>query len=163
MDFDQNEPLKQPLDSQYSQYLTFSLSEEMYGIDIRLVTEIIGLLPITQLPRVPDFILGIANLRGKIIPLLDVRLKFGKTQIPYNSRTCVIVVEIQGITAGLVVDSVAEVTNIDTQWIISPPEYSHEDQNRYITGIAASGDDIKLLLDCDRLLNDIEKSVEHQI
>ncbi len=99
-------------DTQKGKYLTFFLDQEAYGIDIRYVTEIIGIQPITAVPEVPAYVRGIINLRGKIIPVLDVRLKFHKETVPYNDRTCIIVVEIQEMPVGLIVDHVADVSAI---------------------------------------------------
>jgi len=141
-------------DTQEGRYLTFSLGKESYGIEIRYVTEIIGIQPITEIPGLPDYVKGIINLRGKIIPVMDVRLRFKKEPKEYNDRTCVIVVDIRDMSIGLVVDSVSEVLTIPEQDIVEPPQMNQGYQNRYIKKIGKVGGDVKLLLDCDRLLTE---------
>ena len=140
-------------DTQQGRYLTFSLGEEVFGLEIRYVTEIIGIQPVTKVPEVPSFIKGIINLRGKIIPVIDMRLKFRKEPIPYNDRTCVIVIDTQEIMVGLIVDSVAEVINIGEEHIVPPPDQKTGMHNKYIQGIGKVNDDVKLLLDCESLLD----------
>ncbi len=138
-------------DTQRGRFLTFALGEEEYGIEIRYVTEIIGMQEINTLPEVPDYIKGIVNLRGKIIPVIDVRLKFKKDPIGYTDRTCIIVVETEDFSVGLIVDSVSEVISIDDESIAPPPDTRTGIQNRYIQGIGRVDDRIKLLLDCEKL------------
>ncbi len=144
-------------DSQEGRYLTFSLGKESYGIEIRYVTEIIGIQPITEVPELPDYVKGIINLRGKIIPVLDVRLRFKKEPKDYNDRTCVIVVDIRDVSIGLVVDCVSEVLAIPEQDIVEPPKMNKGYQNRYIKNIGKVGSEVKLLLDCDKLLTEGEE------
>lgn len=136
--------------------LTFLLGTEFYGIEIRHVTEIIGIQAITEIPEMPEYIRGIINLRGKIIPVMDVRLRFRKPPREYNDRTCIIVVDIRDISVGLIVDSVSEVLSIPDHDIVPPPEINKKTANRYIKGIGKVGNEVKLLLDCDKLLNDDE-------
>jgi purine-binding chemotaxis protein CheW len=143
-------------DTQKGKYLTFFLDQEAYGIEIRYVTEIIGIQPITAVPEVPAYVRGIINLRGKIIPVLDVRLKFHKETVPYNDRTCIIVVEIQEMPVGLIVDHVADVSAIPETQIVPPPDVRTGFHNRYIQGVGQMGGEVKLLLDCERLLTDDE-------
>ncbi|MDL2224991.1 chemotaxis protein CheW [Eubacteriales bacterium OttesenSCG-928-M02] len=140
-------------DTQTGRYLAFSLGAEAFGVEIRYVTEIIGLQVITPLPEVPEYIKGIINLRGKVIPVIDMRLKFGKPSVEYNDRTCIIVLDHQEMTVGLIVDTVAEVIAIDEENIVPPPEGA-DIQNTYLSGIGMVGEEVKLLLDCDRVLND---------
>jgi len=140
-------------DTQKGRFLTFTVSSESYGIEICYVTEIIGIQPITQVPDLPDYIRGIVNLRGKIIPVMDVRLRFKKPLKEYNDRTCVIVVDISDISIGLIVDSVSEVVSIPETEIVAPPDMS-KDGNKYIKGIGKIGSEVKLLLDCEKLLNE---------
>jgi len=147
--------LEQEEDTQKGKFLTFSLGNEFYGLEICYVTEIIGIQPVTEVPEVPQYVRGIINLRGKIIPVMDVRLRFKKPFRDYNDRTCVVVVEIRDVSVGLIVDSVSEVLSIRDEDIV-PPQELKAAQNRYIKGIGKVGTDIKLLLDCDRLLNDEE-------
>lgn len=141
-------------DTQEGRYLTFSLGGESYGIEIRYVTEIIGIQPITEIPELPDYVKGIINLRGKIIPVMDVRLRFKKEPKEYNDRTCVIVVDIHDMSIGLIVDSVSEVLAIPEQDIVEPPQMKKGYRNQYIKSIGKVGSDVKLLLDCDMLLTE---------
>lgn len=142
-------------DTQKGKYLTFSLGSEFYGIEIKHVTEIIGIQPVTEIPELPEHIKGIINLRGKIIPVMDVRLRFKKPYMEYNDRTCVIVIDIKDVSVGLIVDSVSEVLSIDEEEIVSPPDVK-KGGNKYIKAIGKVGDEIKLILDCDKLLSDDE-------
>lgn len=150
------EEIEQEEDTQQDRYLTFSLGNQIFGIEIKYVTEIIGIQPITEVPEMPDYVKGIINLRGKIIPVIDVRLKFRKDPVDYNDRTCIIVIDIHEISIGLIVDNVAEVLTIIGENIVPPPDYRTGFQNRYIKGIGKSDKDVKLLLDCDKLLKEEE-------
>lgn len=143
-------------DTQKGKFLTFNLEEESYGIEIKHVTEIIGILPITVVPELPDFIKGIVNLRGKIIPVMDMRLKFKKDYMTYNERTCIIVVDVREHSVGLIVDSVAEVTNIKEEDIVDQPLLSSGVSNQYIKSIGKVSNEVKLLLDCEKLLSNQE-------
>jgi purine-binding chemotaxis protein CheW len=143
-------------DTQHGRYLTFALGKESFGLEISYVTEIVGIQPITQMPETPVYLKGIINLRGKIIPVIDVRLKFHKEETSYTDRTCIIVVNIRDIFVGLIVDNVSEVLTIDDSNIVPPPSYQTGMQNRYIKSIGKVGNDVKLLLDCDSLLDNEE-------
>ncbi len=147
------EVLSDQEDTQKNRFLTFSLGKESYGIEIRYVTEIIGIQPVTEVPELPEYIRGIINLRGKIIPVMDVRLRFKKTFREYDDRTCVVVVDIADISIGLIVDSVSEVLSIPEEEIVPQPEMSKAG-NKYIKGIGKVGNEVKLLLDCNMLLNE---------
>jgi purine-binding chemotaxis protein CheW len=133
-------------------FLTFSLANDVYGLPIEYVVEIIGIQSITIVPKVPSYIKGIINLRGKIIPVIDVRLKFGKEPAEYNDRTCVIVIETGDISVGLIVDNVDEVLTIEDDDIAAPPANRMGFENRYIMGIGKIGGNVQLLLDCQKLL-----------
>ncbi|HOV26516.1 MAG TPA: chemotaxis protein CheW [Pseudobacteroides sp.] len=141
-------------DSQKDKFLTFSLGKEFYGVEIRHVMEIIGIQPITEVPELPPYIKGIINLRGKIIPVMDVRLRFRKEPHEYNDRTCIIVIDVKDISIGLIVDAVSDVLDISSQDIVPPPEINANNNNKYIKGIGKVGSDVKLLLDCEKLIND---------
>ena len=143
-------------DTQKSRYLTFSIGKETYGVEIKYVIEIIGIQTITEIPELPEYIKGIINLRGKIIPVMDVRIRFKKEPIEYNDRTCVIIVDINDISIGLIVDKVAEVIIIPDQDIVEPPQMNKGNKNRYIKNMGKVGDDVKLLLDCEKLLTEDE-------
>ncbi len=142
-------------DTQKDKYLTFALGKEEYGIEISYVTEIIGLQAITEVPEFSGYLKGIINLRGKIIPVIDVRLRFNKETKEYNDRTCTIVIEVNSISVGLIVDNVAEVLSITEENIVPPPSVSNE-QNKYIKGIGKVESNVKLILDCDMLLGDFK-------
>lgn len=138
---------------QQDRYLTFALATEEYGIEIRFVTEIVGLQKITEVPDMPDFIRGVINLRGKVIPVMDMRSRFRKEPMGYHERTCIIVVDIQDKTVGLVVDKVNDVVDIP-QAQIAPPPSGGKGKEGYIQGLGKIGDQVKILLDVDRLLGD---------
>lgn len=142
-------------DTMQGKYLTFTLGEESYGIDILYVTEIIGIQPITIVPEFPDFIKGIINLRGNIIPVMDMRSKFNKSLITYNDRTCVIVVNIESISIGMIVDAVSDVLIIEDENIVPPPIVGGSGR-KYIKSIGKYNDKVILIVDCDKLLNEAE-------
>lgn len=142
-------------------YLTFSLSNEEYGIGILKIKEIIGMMPITAVPQTPAFIKGVINLRGKVIPVTDLRLKFSMEAMEYTERTCIIVVEIEGesgntIMVGVVVDSVSEVLNIRGQDIEPTPAFGSKLDTDYILGMAKIEGKVKILLNIDRVLSSHE-------
>ena len=141
-------------------YLTFMLSDETYGIGILKVKEIIGMMPVTSVPRTPEFVKGVINLRGKVIPVIDLRLKFGMESIPYTERTCIIVVEIDSddstVLIGIVVDSVSEVLNIKEEEIEETPAFGAKMDTAYILGMAKMEGGVKILLDIDKVLSSKE-------
>lgn len=146
-------------------YLTFSLDREEYGIGILQVREIIGLMPITSIPRMPDYVKGVINLRGKVIPIVSLRLKFGLEEVAPTERTCIVVVEVGGSASetliGLVVDSVSEVLNIKDEDIEPAPEFGTGLDTRYILGMAKADGGVKILLDITLVLTATEiKSLE---
>lgn len=149
------EELIEQEDTQKGKFLTFSMGSETYGIEVRYVIEIIGIQPMTEVPELPEYIKGIINLRGNIIPVMDVRLRFKKPFKEYNERTCIIVIDIDDDNVGLIVDSVSEMLSIPEEEIVDPPE-ANKTGNRYIKGIGKVGNEIKLILDCYELLNDID-------
>ncbi len=151
-------PLEQE-DTQHGRYLTFALDQEEFGIEIRHVTEIIGLQPVATLPEAPAYIRGIINLRGKIIPVIDMRTKLKKNAIEYTDRTCIIVLSIQGLSFGLIVDRVAEVMKIEDDQIVPPPNIHTGLQNSYLQGVGKANGHVKLLLDCERLFSEEETLV----
>ncbi|MFZ4436970.1 MAG: chemotaxis protein CheW [Syntrophales bacterium] len=145
------------MDNREGKYLTFNLAEEEYGIGILKVREIIGIMAITTVPRTPDYMKGVINLRGKVIPVVDLRLKFGIEAKGYTERTCIIVVEITGnnqkIQIGTLVDSVSEVLNIKASEIEDAPNFGGNLETAYILGMAKTGGRVKVLLDIDQVLN----------
>jgi purine-binding chemotaxis protein CheW len=140
-------------DTQHGRFLTFALDGESFGIEIICVKEIVGMQPVTPLPEVPAFVKGVINLRGKIIPVIDMRMKFGKEEAVYNDRTCIIVIDTQDVSVGLIVDNVSEVLTINDSNIVPPPDNRTGAQNHYIKGIGKVGSEVKLLLDCNKLFN----------
>jgi purine-binding chemotaxis protein CheW len=138
-------------------YLTFTLANEDYGIGILKIKEIIGMIPITSVPQTPTFVKGVVNLRGKVIPVVDLRLKFGIPAIDYTERTCIIVVEISGqsgaIKIGIVVDAVSEVLSIKGEDIENTPAFGTRVNIDYILGMAKMGSSVKILLDIDKVLS----------
>ncbi len=143
-------------------YLTFTLDEEEYGIGIIKIKEIIGMMAITSVPQTPEFVKGVINLRGKVIPVVDLRLRFGLNAIDYTERTCIIVVEIEGksgkVTIGVVVDAVSEVLNIKGEDIEDTPTFGTKLNTDYILGMAKMEGGVKILLDIDCVLSEQEIS-----
>jgi len=141
-------------------YLTFVLNKEEYGIGILKIKEIIGMMPITTVPQTPEFVKGVINLRGKVIPVVDLRARFGMDTIDYTERTCIIVVEIEGdsgtVMIGVVVDAVSEVLNIKGEDIEETPTFGTKLNTDYILGMAKMEGSVKILLDIDRVLSDEE-------
>ncbi|WP_334110094.1 chemotaxis protein CheW [Thermodesulfitimonas autotrophica] len=147
-DEDENE------DTQEDKFLTFVLADEEYGIEIRYVTEIIGMQKITEVPDVPSYIRGVINLRGKVIPVMDVRLRFGLPERPYDERTCVVVINVAEQAVGLIVDRVSEVLDIPKSEIEPPPQVKKGSGSRFIEGLGKVGDTVKILLNAEKLLFD---------
>ena len=144
-------------------YLTFSLASEEYGISILKIKEIIGMMAITPVPQTPEFVKGVINLRGKVIPVIDLRLRFGMEEIDYTERTCIIVVEIAGqagtVLIGIVVDAVSEVLNIKREDIEDTPTFGTTLNTDYILGMAKMEGGVKILLDIDQVLTGEEIAV----
>jgi purine-binding chemotaxis protein CheW len=139
-------------DTQKGKYLTFLLAREDYGLEIRYVTEIIGIQQITKVPDMPNFIKGVINLRGKVIPVMDMRARFNLPVCEYDDRTCIIVVTLQEQALGLVVDRVNEVVDIPAGQVEPPPLSAKGSAGRYIRGIGKVGEEVKVLLEVERLL-----------
>ena len=141
-------------------YLTFTLAGEEYGIGILKIREIIGMMPITSVPQAPDFVKGVINLRGKVIPVIDLRLRFGMPAMDYTERTCIIVVQIElrdtPLNIGIVVDSVSEVLNIADNNIEDAPAFGTQLNTSYILGMAKIEGSVKILLDIDKVLTQSE-------
>ena len=137
-------------------FLTFKLGNEDYGIEIRYVTEIVGMQNITEVPDMPDFVKGVVNLRGQVIPIVDVRLRFHMEERAYDERTCIIVVSINSTMIGLVVDTVNEVSNIGEDSISPPPKIASTESANYIHGMGKVGDGVVILLSGQKLLSEAE-------
>jgi len=139
-------------------YLTFKLSDEEYGLEILKVREIIGVMSITKIPRAPDFVRGVINLRGKVNPVIDTRIKFDMEVVEDTERTCIIIVEIlkngEPVEMGIVVDSVSAVMDIAESEIEAPPEFSSNVNTQFIMGMAKTNSGVKILLDIDKVLTE---------
>jgi purine-binding chemotaxis protein CheW len=147
-------------------YLTFRLAAEEYGLEILKVREIIGLIDITKVPRTPDHIRGVINLRGKVIPVLDLRTKFGMEPAPDTEETCIIVVDVaaadNSLLMGILVDAVSEVLDIKEEEIEESPEFGCDIDTSFILGIGKVKNSVKILLDIDRVLTSADlESAEH--
>jgi len=139
-----------------SRYLTFIIEAEQYGIDIGSVIEIIGMQKITQVPEQPDYVNGVINLRGKIIPTIDIRTRFKKSRIEYDERTCIIVLDINTVLVGVIVDRVSEVNTINHDTISEPPSFNTDFSNRFVRGIARVEEEIIILVNINKLLSEDE-------
>lgn len=144
-------------DTQVDKFLTFILCQEEYGIEIRHVTEIIGIQNIAEVPDMPHYIKGVINLRGKVIPVMDVRQRFGLKERDYDDRTCIIVINIDEQSVGLIVDRVSEVLDIPEAQIEPSPKVKSGESSRFIQGMGKVGDRVKILLDAHQLLFDMNK------
>lgn len=148
--------LEQQEDTQYGKFLTFNVDKEVFGIEIEYVTEIISMQTITKIPDTKEYIKGIINLRGRIIPVIDMRLKFGRQFAEYDDRTCIIVIDTDDMLVGLIVDQVKDVISISDENVAPPPNKKSGIRNQYIRGIGKVDDEVKLLLDCKKLFSEKE-------
>lgn len=148
--------------TQQNKYVTFRSGKEYFGLKIEYVNEIVVYQEITQVPETPEYIKGLINLRGKIIPVIDVRTRFKMEPVEYNDRTCIIVVRLQEMVIGLIVEQIAEVVEILPEDILDPPVLGKEEksvENKYVYGIGQVGDSVKLLIDPEKLLKDEDISL----
>lgn len=147
-------------------YLTFQLGKEVYGIEILKVQEIIGMMPVTRMPRTPEFVRGVINLRGKVIPVIELRLKFGLETREDTDRTCIVVVQVAGnagtVTMGLLVDEVSEVLNVLQEQIEAPPSFGAGVDIDFILGMGKVGQKVVMLLDADKVLSGEELALASQ-
>ncbi len=135
-------------------YLTFGLGNEEYGISINYVTEIVGMQRVMEVPDVPVFIKGVINLRGKVIPVMDVRRRFNMTEEPYTERTVIIVLDSNGVLIGLIVDNVSEVMEIPKNQIDQPPQFgANRDNAGVILGLGKQDDKVAILLNIEHLIS----------
>ena len=141
-------------DTQKDKFLTFCVGSEVYGIEICHVIEIIGVQKITEVPDMPDFVRGVINLRGQVIPVMDVRLRFSMEKREYDERTCFVVVNIKEVQVGFIVDTVSEVVDIKEDAISPPPKIAKGESTRYIKGMGKIDEQVKILLDVESLLFD---------
>lgn len=145
--------------AEYIQYLSFWVDSQLYGIPIADVVQIIGAHQIIAMPEYPDYAKGIINLRGEIIPVIDIRIRFHKVEKDYKERTCIIVVNINDKHVGFIVDAVDEVTSIKADDIAKTPDMSNEGSSRFITGIGKLKDAVVLLLDANKIIQSDELSL----
>ena len=137
------------------QFMTFKSGTEYYGIELKYVNEIMGIQPITEIPEVEDYIKGLINLRGKIVPVIDVRTRFKQKPLEYNDRTCIIIVDVKGTVIGLIVETIADVVTIKDEDIDPPPAMgTGKVRNKYVYGLGKTGDSVKLLLNPEKLIRD---------
>jgi len=142
------------MNEQGGEALLFSIDKTIYGIPIQHITEIIGVQPITVIPKVPSYIKGVINIRGKVVPVINIRDKIALPEIPYDERTCIIVVDVNEITVGLIVDRVREVIVLNADDICSTSEYKSINQNNYIEAIIDADGEIKQLLNIYKLIEE---------
>ncbi|MBG0776442.1 MAG: chemotaxis protein CheW [Desulfovibrionaceae bacterium] len=150
-------------DAELQQLVTFSIGDEEFGVDILKVQEIIRTMEITKVPRAPEFVEGVINLRGKVIPIIDLRMRFGLTTREHDKHTRIIVIEINNMIVGFVVDSVSEVLRIPASTIEPPPPVVSGLESEYISGVGKLEDRLLILLDLDRLLSGEERNALVQI
>jgi purine-binding chemotaxis protein CheW len=152
-----NESAAGQTDARAGKYLTFHLVNEEFGVRVLKVREIMGLQEITAVPQTAPYVKGVINLRGKVIPVIDLRLKFGLPEAEYGQRTCIIVAQVQGesgpILMGVVVDGVSEVLNLTAADIEDTPSFGEENAGRYLLGMAKVKSKVKILLDIDQVLS----------
>ncbi|MBT3877746.1 MAG: chemotaxis protein CheW [Candidatus Scalindua sp.] len=144
-------------------FLTFALSNEEYGIEILRVREIIGLMDITTVPQTPDYMKGVINLRGKVIPVIDLRLKFSMQEEIHTQETCVIVVEVNNTSIGIIVDSVSEVLDIKSGDIEETPSFGQGIDTNFIMGLGKVKEQIIILLDIESVLSSDELEMVEQL
>ena len=148
---------------QKDRYMTFKCGDEYYGIGISYVEEITAIQPITEVPEMENFVKGLINLRGKIVPVIDVRLRFGKDEIPYNDRTCIMVINVKDTKIGLIIDSIAEVVTIPEAEVVPPPNMGGgTGADRFVYGIGKIGEDVKLLINPTKLIYENMENVEEE-
>ena len=143
-----------PDDELTGKSLTFYLGDTLYGLPLKNVLEIIGIQPVTRVPGTPNYVKGVINLRGSIVPLVDVRLKFGQPERPYDGQTSIIIAQLNDMQVGLVVDRVANVVAPDPADISGLPEFATVNANHFITGISRVGNTLVMNLDCEAILED---------
>ena len=142
-------------------YVTFRTGDEYFGLKIKYVNEIIMMQEITYLPETEDYIKGLINLRGKIVPVIDVRLRFKQAPVEYNDRTCIIVINVESTVVGLIVEQIAEVVELEPDDIIPSPSLGNAEtlQSKYVYALGKVGEAVKLLLDAEKLIRDAEVPV----
>ncbi len=138
------------------QYVTFSIKDELFGIDVRRAQEVMNLPPITRVPNTMTFMKGVIDLRGRIIPLIDMRIKFGIEEKPYDKNTVIIITEIKKVICGIIVDSVSDVISMSLNELENTPHFATEIKKDAVFGIGRSGNRLVIILNVDRILTDEE-------
>lgn len=142
-------------------YLLFNLGNEVYGLKISSIIQIVEMQKITEVPDMPPYIKGVINRRGKVIPLMDLRLRFGMEQRDYDDRNCIVIVSVHDAFIGFIVDTVAEVHNINEENIEPSPNFKNESlKERYISGLGKIGDEVKILLDVEKIISDKDLDID---
>ncbi|SFA86651.1 purine-binding chemotaxis protein CheW [Acetitomaculum ruminis DSM 5522] len=142
-------------DTQKDKFMTFKSGNEEFAIELQYVSEIVEMQRITEIPETEDYIKGLINLRGKIIPVIDVRIRFKQDPIEYTDRTCIIITNIKSTVVGLIVEKIAGVVTLKSEDIVPPPQVSElQRRNKYVYGLGKSGDSVKLLLSPEKLIRD---------
>lgn len=137
-------------------YLTFIINDQIYGLEIKYITELINMQPITKMPDIPEYVKGIINLRGRVIPLIDVRLRFNMEPMDYNMKTSIIVVDIMEKSIGLIVDYVKEVITLTDENMVESTMINKKFGNQFVKGFGKIGSDILLLINCEKILTEDE-------
>lgn len=139
-------------DTQKDRFLTFKIGKEEYAVEISCVIEVIGMQKITHVPDMPEFVKGVINLRGQVIPITDIRMRFGLPAREYDDRTCIVVVTVEDTYVGIVVDTVSDVLDMPEETVAPPPKINQKPGSRYIQGLGKVGEDVKIILDVVKLL-----------
>jgi len=147
------EQIEETEDTQAGRYLTFASGKDTFAIEIRHVTEIVGMQPVTSLPEAPEYVKGIINLRGQIITVTDLNIRFKKKPEPYDDKTCIIIIDTGEESLGLIVPRVADVVNIEDEYVEAPPDKGLGVKSKYLKGIGKIGNEIKLILDTQKLFS----------
>lgn len=156
-DFIQDMDMREQEDTLKGKILTFDIDNQSYGVEIMHTIEIISMQSITAVPDIPDYIKGIINSRGKVIPVIDVGMRFNKGEKPHDERTCIVVVEVKDITVGLIVERIDEVITISDENMVPMPEFDSINANRFVKMIGKIDEQVKMVLDCEKLFyNDYE-------
>ena len=153
---EENSPDVDQFDTQKGKYMTFKSGSEYFGLEIQYVQQIIQFQTVTRIPETEDYIKGLINIRGKIIPVIDVKIRFRQEPFEYMDRTCIIVIDVKGTMVGLIVEQIADVISIDEKSIIPPPSLNQNSYGRdkYVFGLVRVADEVKLLLDPEKLIRD---------
>ena len=146
------QPVKNDFNTTGGQILLYYIDHELFGIEIQYITEIIGMQRITVVPNVPSFIKGVINIRGQVVPVISIRHKINRPEIPYDDKTCIIVVELEDLTVGLIVDRVREITTVLPTDTCTAPDFRNVNENQYIQSIIDSNGEIKQLLDIHKII-----------